>query len=762
MPIPALRLTFAPHVATLKKQSLRRSHHSVYRERSVLVQLSDILRRRRTYAISCFALVLLGAAIVTFTTSPVYRAKAIVQIEQPSGFVLRTDVFGAGFTRTVPQEQVEMLDTYPYRSLVDAIVAISEKEGIKLSKYKTPEDIRTLFERVLCKIPVSSDVEACIQSRAAYVEQRDPDVPKEEEEFEQDIRARLIEDTGLIELFAEARSPRRAQDAVNAAAMAIVWQNERLRREEARNTVRFIRQQLEAPDGVKQQLAQADEKLASFQRKKGFLDANEQIRALIQQMLDMSNRQWQGNLRLTDLRMRLAAMRQRLGQEPSTLVAPTIYENPTVQEIKKQLVTAEADLLALQAQFTDEHPRVQSAVARVQALRDRLRQEATRIESVQRLPNPVHQELYKNVALLSADIVGQEAQNEALEKNLRSIQQQMLMVPELQKQLTQLLRQRQVLEKRYLFLMERLQEAELTQAVKLGNARVVELAQLPGKRVKPRRILNMLMATMMGALLAIGLALLLEQIDRRVPSAQLASEWLHTPLLSIIPVVRDGTLSPVLKEPAAVEAFRSLRIAIRLLARTQPIHILMITSPSPGDGKTFVSRHLAVSIAHSGQRVVLIDADLRQPTQHRFENALQSPGLTDLLIGKSELDKCLQATSVENLWLLPAGTALSNPTELLEGARMPELLARMRERYDVMVIDAPPADLFADARVLALYSDAIVMVVQPAATLRDAAFNAVETIRSLPEARLLGIVANRVPVSWNSYASYPPTRRRGS
>lgn len=722
----------------------------MYGERTLLSRMRDILWRRRRYALTCFALVMLGTALVTFTARPVYRAKAVVQVEQPSGFVLRTDIFGAGFTRVVPQEQAELLDTYPYKMLVDSVITISQQDNILLSQYKNTELIKSLFEKILCRTPDPADTEGCIVSRAAEIEGRKPNEPKDEEEFEQDLRARLIEDTGLIELFAESTSPRRAQDAANAAALVIVWQNEHQRKEEARNTVRFIRNQLDAPGGVREQLAQADERLASFKRRKAFLDAGEQVRALMEQLVELSNRRWQGNLRLVDLRTRLAATRRRLGQEPSTLVSPTIYENPTVQEIKKQLVAAEADLLALQAQFTDEHPRVQSAVARVEALRERLRQEAARIESVQRLPNPVHQELYKSAALLSADIVGQEAQMSALEETLNSIRQQLLAVPELEKQLTQLLRQRQALEKRYLFLIERLQEAELTQAVKLGNARVVELAQLPGKRVKPRRILNMLMGAVLGALLATAFSLLLEQLDRRLPSAQEASEWLNMPLLAAIPALREGADSPVLTEPAAVEAFRNLRTTLRLESLNRPIRVLMVTSSSVGEGVTFVSRHISVGMSHSGLRVVLVDANLRQPGQHRFGGTPLAPGLDALLRGECGLEECLHATGVDNLWLLPAGSAPPNPTELLESTRMSEMLTQLKGRFDILVLDVPPAAMFADALVLALHSDAILLVVQPGVTLRDEAVRAVHALRAVPEARLLGVVANRVPVSRNS------------
>jgi capsular exopolysaccharide synthesis family protein len=700
---------------------------------------------------------------MTFTATPIYRAKAVVQIEQPSGFVLRTDIFGVGFTRTLPQEQAEMLDTYPYKALVDSIVTITQYSGLKLSQYKNSETVKALFEEILCQNASADDVEGCILARAAQLERRNPNLLKEEEDFEQDVQARLVEDTGLIELFAETTSPRRAQDAANAAALVVVWQNERLRKEEARNTVRFIRNQLESPGGVKEQLSQADEKLASFKEKKQFLDAEEQMRALMLQMVELSNRRWQGNLRLTDLRTRLAATRQQLGREPSTLISPTIYENPTVQEIKKQLVAAEADLLALQAQFTDEHPRVQSALARVHSLRERLRQEATRIESVQRLPNPVHQELYKSAALLSADIVGQEAQMTALEQATENIRRQLLAVPELEKQLTQLLRQRQALEKRYLFLVERLQEAELTQAVKLGNARIVELAQLPGKRVKPRRVLNMLMGTVLGVLLAVGFALLMEQLDRRLLSAKAASDWLNAPLLAVIPAVRGGDTSPMLTEPLAVEAFRHLRTSIRLHTLHHPAQVFMVTSVSQSEGKTFICKHLAESMARSGQRVVLIDADLRQPMQHHLDHTAQSPGLTELLRGENTLEECIHPTSIGNLWLLPSGTLSSDSVELLESASLQQSILQLKDRYDTVLIDAPPAGMFADARVLALHCDAILLVVQPEATLRDEAIQAVETLRTVPDAKLLGIVANKVPVSMNSHQSrHLLARRRNS
>lgn len=719
------------------------------RESGLLAHFLDILLRRRYYVAACFTAVMLGTLLVTLLTKPVYRARSVVQIEQPAGYVLRTEVLGIGLTRTEPQEQAEMVRTYPYKQLVDSIVVTARFKGINLSQYYSLEDIRRLFEEVLCPEPGSADVERCIQHEAARLEARPIGSLKQEEDFAQQVVARLVEDTGLIELFAEADDPQRAQDAANAAALAIAWQNERLRKEEARNTARFIRQQLEAPDGVKQQLEQTDQRLAEFKRSKQFLDAGEQIRALMLQFVDLTNKRWQGLLRLTELRSRLAKNEQQLQQEPSTIVSPTIYENPNIQEIKKQLVAAEAELLSLQAVFTDEHPRVQAALAKVQSLRQNLQQEATRLESVQRLPNPVHQELYKNLALLAADIVGQEAQLAAIEATLETVQRQMASVPDLELQLTQLLRQRQALERRYLFLIERLQEAELTQAVKLGNARVVELAPLPGKRVKPRRVLNLLMGAILGVFLAAGLALLLEQVDRRLPAAPIAAEWLRTPLIHTVPVVKDGASS----EPIG-ETFRQLRAALRVNTLERPARVILVTSALPREGKSFIVRHLAASVAQAGQRVVIVDADLRQPSQHRFDPSPVAPGLSEVLEERIEVGDCLYATSVNNLWLLPAGTASSQAIDLLEGERMRSLLQGLRQQFDAVFVDSVPAGLSAQVPLLALHCDAVLMVVQPGVTLRDAAERAVQSLRALPQVHLLGIVANRVSSSNNHIISY--------
>ncbi len=726
--------------------------------RSIYAYLLDVLSRRRRFAVACFVLVVCGTALATFTATPIYRAKAIVQIEQPSGFVLRTDIFGAGFTRTVPQEQAELTDTYPFKLLVESIATIADRDRINLAQYTQSEQIRSLFENILCDSTEKTDIDACIAYHAARLEGRLRPEPKEEDDFQQDLRARLIEDTGLIELFAEARSPVRAQNAANAAALTVVWQNERLRKEEARYTVRFIREQLDAPNGVKARLARADERLAQFKKQKAFLDAGEETRSLLQQMVEVSNRRWQGILRLNDLRTRLSATRQQLGREPSTLVSPTIYENPTVQEIKKQLVTAEAELLSLQAQFTDEHPRVQSAQARVNALRDRLRQEALRIESVQRLPNPVHQELYKNAVLLSADIVGQEAQMTALEDTLNNLRQRMLAVPELERQLTQLLREQQALEQQYLFLMQRLQEAELTQAVKLGNARVVELAQLPGKRVKPRRILNMLMGILLGLMLAVGFSLLLEQVDRRLPSAQFAAEWLNLPLLTAIPVVTDS--KSVRNDADAGEAFRRLRTAIRLSTLDNPVRTVLITSALPAEGKTFLAYHLAASVAQTGCKVVLVDANLHAPALHRYDGLHPSPGLAEWLLGQAQLHDVIRPTALDKLWVLPAGNASSTAYDLLDSSRIPDLLTQLSQEWELIVLDTPASDRFVDAQMLAPHCDAVLLVVQPGVTPRDIALSTVETFRSVPNCRLLGIVANRVADSSARRVRRQPVRRR--
>jgi len=206
---------------------------------------------------------------------------------------------------------------------------------------------------------------------------------------------------------------------------------------------------------------------------------------------------------------------------------------------------------------------------------------------------------------------------------------------------------------------------------------------------------------------------------------------------------RNGHASPVVvRSPrsAAAEAYRALRTNLQFSSLDRELKTILVTSAGDGDGKTTVAANLGVAMAESGKRVLLVDCDLRRPGLHEVFGLPVVPGLSNALLGESgELP--VSTTTVAGLSVLTAGDRPPNPAELVASARLTRLLARVREEYDYVIIDSPPAGLVADAAVLASAADGVIMVVSAGRTKRDAARRAKEQLERVG-ARLLGVVLN--------------------
>ena len=197
------------------------------------------------------------------------------------------------------------------------------------------------------------------------------------------------------------------------------------------------------------------------------------------------------------------------------------------------------------------------------------------------------------------------------------------------------------------------------------------------------------------------------------------------------------------KSPIA-EAYRSIRTNIQFSKIDNEMKTIVVTSSQQGEGKTTVTSNLAVSFATlEGKKVLLIDADLRNPSVHKMFSKTNSQGLSDVLIGKKELKQCIQYTELENLQILTAGTIPPNPGEMLESKKMKELIDSLRDFYDYIFIDTPPIGILMDAGVLANYADGTILVVGS---------NDVETERAkLSKEKLEKVKANVIGVVLNKY-----------
>lgn len=301
-------------------------------------------------------------------------------------------------------------------------------------------------------------------------------------------------------------------------------------------------------------------------------------------------------------------------------------------------------------------------------------------------------------------------------------------------------------------LAQRQDELQVEAALNTGDARVLRRAPVPGAPTSPKPVRNVAAACVVGLMLGVGLAFLREQLDDSVTSREdLRRALPHLPVLGSIPVVerwRSEGRSVVLgsleeaTSPAA-EAFRALRTSVRFLGVQRPLRTIQVTSPSLGEGKTTVTANLAAVLAASGERVVIVDGDLRRPSVHRLFGLDNRIGLTSVFLEEASLDDALHRAPGTGFVVLPSGSIPPNPSELLSAKRMAELLFHLQERFDVVLVDSPPVLPVTDATVLAAWVEATLLVARAGVTTSTQLRQSVDLLRQI-DAPIKGTILNQV------------------
>jgi len=360
------------------------------------------------------------------------------------------------------------------------------------------------------------------------------------------------------------------------------------------------------------------------------------------------------------------------------------------------------------------------------------------------------------------------AQITVLENRITSLDQARRRIPEQQLTFDRLERNRRVLEDLSMMVQSRLKEAEITAAVQDSTAQVLDEAAGAPANISQSKAIIFFIAVLTGLIVGVSIAFLREWLDTTIRTEQDLASIVGVAVVGIIPnlqqqartgAYRLGPPSAVTagagKAPVpgrdphtpAAEAYRSLRTNLNYLTPPKPPRVIVVTSALPGDGKTTTAVNLAVTLAHQGQRVILIDAETRRGTVHDVFGIPPAPGFLDLMYGQATPGECIRRVAMEGggtIDVLPLGSApTSNPADLLVAQRLQPLFDRLRQQYDYVLLDTPPLNLFTDGALIGAQADALLLVARADKTDREELRFAVAQLRNV-QVNLAGAVLNDI------------------
>lgn len=340
-------------------------------------------------------------------------------------------------------------------------------------------------------------------------------------------------------------------------------------------------------------------------------------------------------------------------------------------------------------------------------------------------------------------------------------------MPERALRLSQLQRNRRIVEEMMTLVQSRLKEAEIASAVTDSTASVLDDAVTPAQQTGSSETLIFAVAVISGLIVGITVAFLRDWLDTTIRTEKDLANIVGATVVGIIPNLQQQSRSSGYRLPSpqdgadprprpttgreyqtpAAEAYRTLRTNLNYLTPPRPPRVIVITSALPGDGKTTTTVNLAVTLAHQGQRVILIDAETRRGTVHEVFGIPPAPGFFDLMYGQASPGECIRRVQMEGggtIDVLPLGSAPSvNPADLLVAARLQPLFERLRGQYDYVLLDTPPLNLFTDAALIGAEADALLLVARADKTDRDELRYSVQQLRNV-QVTLAGTILNDV------------------
>src|SRR5881396_603469 len=648
-----------------------------------------VILERRWLVIAAFFSVFALCLIYLFNARRIYQAAARMQIDRESDNVL---------------------------NIKDVFAVDGREQDYLQTQYKNLQS-RSLIESVVGKLNLGRD--------PRYARSVDP-----LKAVAQDITIAPIRLSRLVDVKVEHPDPRQAAAIANALVDTFIQQNLDQKMSKSLEALRWLK--VEA-DTLERDVEEKDLALQKYRVEKKMVSLEESQNIVLQAL-----KQAQADL---DKARSDAAAAQKLNEEVERLLKdgtsinaiPQVANNLLIQDMRKTLSEREALLANLLKRYKDKYPDVIRVREEIASLKDSIQKESQKV---------------RDAIAAGADLA--KAKEASMAAELKKKEQESFELSQLRIQYDVLSRQADQSKLLYNVVLQRMKETDLTSKDKKQNMRVVDSAVVPLKPIKPRVVLTVFLGVVGGLVVAIGLAFFVNYLDDSIKSQDDVETYLRLPFLGYIPNIKTNSVlerdmqAHLHPQSNAAEGFRTLRATIALSPRSDKYRVVAVTSTIPAEGKSLVASNLAIVMAQTGLKTLLVDADLRRPSVHKVFR-LQSPvGLSSYLTEKvSHVDEFIHTTEVPHLDVVCCGAVPSSPSELAGSKRMRQFLEEVRGRYDRVILDCPPVSAVSDPLIIAALSDGVVFVTKFNKIRRDHARKIIQRIHDAG-IRVLGVVLNDI------------------
>ncbi|HEX7631462.1 MAG TPA: polysaccharide biosynthesis tyrosine autokinase [Lacunisphaera sp.] len=615
-----------------------------------------ILRERAWYIVLVFTLVFSAAAIYTFTRTPEYQSVASVQLLRNGPVVMQVQEVVNNDIRSAEDlnTQVKVLESF----------AIVQRVADRL----TGEDLKAF----MAPYQKTSDTGAAPTSPAEIIYRVRKVVP---------VRLSLV-------LQVQYSHP----DKVMAAKVANLFVDEYI----AYNSRQRIEDSMKAVDDLKERAEQQKKKveeiahnLQAYREKNKMISLDKTKDIVTEKLKALNAYVTQTTARLNDAEIRWRQVQERKATPALLLELPFISSQTLIGQLQQQVAAQKITIAQLREHYRDKHPKMIEAA-----------------NSLAQTERELNRAIEATAASFEADFQTAKRNDEEARANLARQEAESLEIDRYAVEYSNLERDLTINEHLLTTILGRQKETSMTSTIETQSARIVDRAAPALKPVSPNIPLNLALGFLGGLALGTAFAFFVAYIDDRVKSSFDIESVVGLPLVGIVPEIKrleqpeKAQIVANNQDKQVVESFLTLHSSLRLKDESKRAQTILVTSTIPGEGKSFTTTNLALTFAAHGEKVVIIDCDLRKPNIHKSFRLENLKGVIDVCAGTQTIDQVLCKNVHPNLDVIPAGGRAKNPTQILNSKNFELMLSELRKRYDRVFVDTPPLAAVSDALII--------------------------------------------------------------